>query len=117
MTITSEFQIFVWAAGALLAANLLAMVLFVLFAKLPDGKLRKSIQNIIFELDKFADRMQNEQKRRIAIQNINDVLGWRRILVPAALIGWIIDAEVTAIRKMQAATDTPNLHQEDDIND
>ena len=112
MTITSEFQIFIWAAGALLAANLLAMVLFVLFAKLPDGKFRKSIQNIIFEIDKFADRMQNEQKRRIAIQNINDVLGWRRILVPAALIGWIIDAEVAAIRKMQVATNTPDLHKD-----
>jgi hypothetical protein len=46
-----------------------------------------------------------------AIQQINDVLGWRRVLVPAALIGWIIDAEVAAIRKMQAAADLPGLHQ------
>lgn len=113
MTITSEYQIFIWAAGAILAANLLAMALFVLFAKLPDGRFRESIRSIIFELDKFADRMQNEQKRRTAIQQINDILGWRRILVPAALIGWIIDAEVAAIRKMQAATNTPDLHKEE----
>lgn len=113
MTITSEFQVFVWAAGAILAANLLAMALFVLFSKLPDGRLRESIRGVIFELDRFADRMQNEQKRRIAVQSINEVLGWRRILVPATLIGWVIDAEVAAIRKMQAATDTPDLHKEE----
>lgn len=113
MTITSEFQIFIWAAGALLAANLLAMALFVLFAKLPDGRFRESIRNIIFELDRFADSMANSDKRRTAIQQINEVLGWRRILVPAALIGWVIDAEVAVIRKMQAATDTPDLHRED----
>ncbi|HML33872.1 hypothetical protein [Sporomusa sphaeroides] len=116
MTITSEFQIFIWAAGAILAANLLAMALFVLFAKLPDGRFRQAIHSIILELDKFADRMENEQKRRTAIQQINDILGWRRILVPAALIGWIIDAEVAAIRKMQAATDTPDLHKEENKN-
>lgn len=116
MTLTSEFQIFLWAAGVLLAANLLAMALFVLFAKLPDGRLRESIRGVIFELDRFADNMSNADKRRRAIQEINDVLGWRRILVPAALIGWIIDAEVAAIRKMQAETDTPDLHKEENKN-
>ena len=114
MTITSELQIFIWAAGVLLAANLLAMALFVLYAKLPSGKLRESIRSIIFELDKFADKMSNTAKKKDAIQQINDVLGWRRILVPAALIGWVIDAEVAAIRKMQAATDTPDLHIEEE---
>lgn len=116
MTITSEFQIFIWAAGTLLAANILAMMLFVLFAKLPEGRFRQVIRNIIFELDRFADRMENEQKRRIAIQSINAILGWRRIPVPDALIGWVIDAEVAAIRKMQAVTDTPDLHREEDNN-
>lgn len=112
MIISSELQIFLWAAGVLLMANLLAMVLFVLFAKLPNGSLKVSVQKIIFELDRFADHMENAEKRRSAIQQINDVLGWRRVLVPAVLIGWVIDAEVAAIRKMQQATDCPNLHEE-----
>lgn len=108
----SELQIFLWAAGILLAANLLAMALFVLFARLPNGGLKTAIQNTIFVLDKFADHMENSQKRAEAIRQINDILGWRRILIPAALIGWVIDAEVAAIRKMQQATNCPNLHQE-----
>lgn len=111
MIVTSELQIFVWLGGALLAANILAMALFVLFSKLPDSRLKESIRSIIFELDKFADSMENTEKRRIAIQRINEILGWRKILVPSALIGWIIDAEVAAIRKMQKSTDTPNLHE------
>ena len=87
------------------------MGLFVLFAKLRDGRLKESIRSILFDLDKFADNMENADKRRSAIQQINDILGWRRILVPGALIGWIIDAEVAAIREMQRFTDTPNLHE------
>lgn len=55
--------------------------------------------------------MENIDKRRAAIQQVNDILGCRRILVPGALIGWIIYAEVAVIRKMQKTTNTPNLHE------
>lgn len=109
---TSELQIIVGAAGILLAANILAMALFVLFARLPAGHLRESIRSIIFELDRFADNMENNQKRAEAIRQVSEMLSWRRLLVPAVLIGWIIDIEVSAIRKMQGATDCPNLHEE-----
>jgi hypothetical protein len=116
MTITSELQVFLWAAGILLVANILAMGLFVLFAKIQDGQMKESIRGIIFELDRFADNMENTEKRRSAIQQINEVLGWRKFIIPGALIGWVIDTEVAVIRKMQQATNTPNLHEEDKIN-
>jgi hypothetical protein len=110
----TEYQIVLCAAGVILAANILAMALFVLYAKMPESKIKETIRNIIFELDRFADNMENAEKRRTAIQQINEVLGWRRVLVPGALIGWVIDAEVAAIRKMQQTTDCPNLHEESD---
>lgn len=110
MTVLSDLEIFKWVAGIILAANALAMMLFVLFAKLPDGRLREQIRGSIFVLDNFADCMENEEKRVKAIQQVNDVLGWRRILIPSAIIGWIIDAEVAAIRKMQMTVDIPTLH-------
>lgn len=109
----TELQIALLAAGTILAANILAMLLFVLFARLPDGMLKEPIRAIVYELDRLADCMENSQKRATAIQDINALLGWRKILVPAALIGWVIDLEVAAIRKMQAATGTPNLHEGD----
>ena len=111
---TTESQVIIGAAGAVLAVNLLAYGLHVVRNGLPEGKAKDAVQKVIYELDRIADNMSNPDKRRAAIQQINDVLGWRRILVPAALIGWIIDAEVAVIRKMQAATDTPNLHREDE---
>ncbi len=113
---TSDLQIIYAAFGILLAANVLAMGLFVLFAKLRDGRLKESIRSIIFELDRFADSMENKDKQRFAIQQISDILRWRKFMIPEALIGWAIDAEVAVIRKMQRAANTPNLHGEDKIN-
>jgi uncharacterized membrane protein YbaN (DUF454 family) len=114
MSIIGELQISYVVVGILLAANVLAMVLFILYAKLPVSKTKETIRNIIFELDRFADNMENAEKRRTAIQQINDVLGWRKFIIPGVLIGWVIDAEVAAIRKMQQTTDCPNLHEESD---
>lgn len=112
MEISNEIKILFIAASVMLAANLLAMLLFVLYAKLPAGSFKYLIQGIIFELDNFADSMENVDKRKAAIQQVNDVLGWRKIIIPSALIGWLIDTEVAAIRKMQM-----NLPEGDNLND
>lgn len=101
MQIPSDVQILAWAVGILVLANVLTMALFVLFSKLPESSLKVKIWNIILELDKFADEMDNSEKRSIAIEKIRDLLGWQKIMIPSALIGVIIDMEVTAIRKMQ----------------
>jgi hypothetical protein len=114
MPTKEELYVIAVAAGVVLAANVLAMALFILFSKLPESRLKENIRSIIFELDRICDNMENPEKRRLAIQQINDILGWRKILIPSALIGWIIDMEVAAIRRMQKATDTPNLHGEGD---
>jgi hypothetical protein len=112
MGISNELQIIIWAVGALLSVNVLAMTLFVLFAKMQDSRLKLAIRGIILLLDEFADKMENEEKRYRAIQQINEILGWQKILIPTGLIGWIIDSEVAAIRKMQQSTDTPDLHED-----
>jgi hypothetical protein len=111
MKIANEYQIALLAAGVILTANLLATGLFVLYAKLPESKTKESIRSIIFELDKFADNMENTEKRRAAIQQINDVLGWQKFIIPSTLIGWIVDVEVAAIRKMEQTIISSNLHE------
>lgn len=112
MISSNELQILGYLAGILIGANILAMALFVLFAKLPDGHLRELIRGVIFQLDKFADTMANSEKRAAAIGQVNAILGWRGILVPTALIGWVIDTEVAAIREMQKKAGTPDLHED-----
>lgn len=110
----TELQTVLLAAGVLLAAVLLVLVAHIVYRGLPAGRAKDALQKIIFELDRAADNMENQQKRAAAIQAVSDMLGWRRIIVPKVLIGWLIDAEVAAVRKIQALTDTPNLHQEDE---
>ena len=110
MTVSPELQIVFWAVGIVLAVNFLAVILHFLYRSLTDSPLRNGIRNIIYELDEFADNMENSQKRLTAIQEINSLLGWRKVIVPAALVGLVIDMEVATIRKMQKAADTPDLH-------
>lgn len=112
---TGEMKILVYIAAVFAGINLLAMLLFVLFAKLPNGRWKEIIRNIIFELDKFADSMANSEKRAEAIRQINSILSWRSIMIPSVLIGWVIDTEVAAIRKMQKATNTPDLHEDETV--
>jgi hypothetical protein len=113
----TELQIAYLAAGALLAALLLVLIVHVLYRGLPTGKAKTALQKIIYELDRHADQMQNREKRAAAVQAVMDILGWRRIMIPKVLVGWLIDAEVAFIRRIQTATNTPNLHQEEDGNE
>lgn len=109
MISSEQLQIIGGIAIVLLGANLLAMALFVLFVKLPIGKLRDKIHNIIYELDKFTDNMENKQKRAVAIQDISALLGVWGIFIPSALIGWVFDTESAVIRQMQQLAGTPSL--------
>jgi hypothetical protein len=113
--LTTELQIFLWAAGILLAVNFIAVLLHFLYRALSNGPLRDRIREVVYLIDELADDMSNEQKKRKAIQEISEVFGWwRKIFLPNALIGWVIDLQVTMIRRMQKAAGTPNLHVEED---
>jgi hypothetical protein len=113
--IPPDVKFLLLAVGVLLAANFIAVLLHFLYRALSDSPLREVIRSIIYYLDEFADDMSNVKKRADAIRQVNEVLGWRRVVVPAVIIGWVIDAEVAAIRKMQKTANTPNLHEEEKI--
>lgn len=112
----TELQIALYAVGVILAANFVAVVLHFLYRSLKDGPFRQRIYEVIYLIDEAADNMSNEQKKRKAIQEISEVFGWwRKIFLPNALLGWVIDLQVAAIRKMQKAADTPNLHEDGEL--
>lgn len=110
----TELQTIIWFVGTALVVNIFAVILHFLYMALSDSPLRDFIRSVIFELDRFADNMENSEKRRAAIQQINELLGWRKILIPSVLTGWIINAEVAAIRRMQSSSNAPDLHAEDE---
>lgn len=106
MFVPDQIQTILWTLGALVTVNLLIITLFVLFTKLSEGKLKDATRNIIFQLDKLTDDMGNIEKRTQAIQQLSELLGWRQIFIPNAVLGWIIDTEVATIRKIQQYTQT-----------
>ena len=106
-----ELQILGYGILIFLTLNIIALLLHFLYKSLSDSKFREAIRSIIAKLDEFADTMENSEKKRNAIQEINNLLGWRKILVPTFLISYVIDVQVKAIRKMELITDTPNLHE------
>jgi hypothetical protein len=110
----TELQMLYAAIALVIIINIFAMILFLLYAALPNSGLKKALHKIIYELDRAADNMSNKEKRNTAINVIRDTLGWKRILIPTSLIGVIIDAEVAAIRYMQELTNTPDLHKEEE---
>ncbi len=109
----TDLQMIYLAVGVILAVLFLVITVHIIYRGIPAGKAKERLQKIIYELDRPADQMQNSAKRAAAVQAVMDLLGWRKIIVPKVLIGWIIDAEVAFIRKVQAATKTPDLHREE----
>ena len=69
----TDTQVALLAAGVLLAANFIAVILHFLYRPLSDSQLREAIRDVIYFLDEFADGMDNTQKRADAIRQFNDV--------------------------------------------
>ncbi len=111
-----------WALLIVFAAvNVLvlaAMALYVKIRGLPPGKIKDQLRAILAWIDKNCDDMEAPAKRAKAISQFQQLMFWPtinrwRIYPPAAVIGWLIDAEVAVIRRMQAVTGIENLHQEE----
>ncbi len=109
-----------WALLVIFAAvNVLVLAAMAVYVKakgLPPGRFKTSLYKILFEIDRCCDDMENPSKRSLAISQVQQLMFWPtlnkwRIYPPAAVIGWIIDAEVVIIRRMQAATGIEDLHQ------
>lgn len=69
------------------------------------------VRTLIYDIDKFGDNMSDKQKRQEAINSVKELFSWRGIKVPTFIVGWIIDMEVAAIRKLQSMSSKDcNLH-------
>lgn len=90
--------------GSIVAVNLLLWALFILYAKF--GALRPHLRTIITLIDEFCDSYTDPEKRKKAIENVNGLLGWRRIFIPEFLVGWAVDSEVYFLHKV-----CPDVHK------
>lgn len=69
------------------------------------------VKSLIYNMDKFSDVMSNKQKKTEVVNSVRELFSWRGIRVPAFIVGWIIDMEVSSIRKLQKMSKKDcNLH-------
>jgi len=95
--------------GSILGVNLLLWVIFIMYAKF--GSLRPHLQAIIGWVDNYCDDYEDPEKRKVAVANINELLGWRKIFIPTFLIGWAVDAEVYYLHKICPDVHTAAIQQ------
>lgn len=125
ITVASEFgkalatimTIVLIIALLMLVVNLFQKLVFKIYVSNSSESVQRTVTNIIYHLDHFADHMSNKDKRKEAINNVKDLFIWRAIPIPSFIIGIIIDLEVASIRKLQKGVEKykdPYLHPNDE---
>lgn len=97
----------------MVAIGAAGIVIFLAARKVQNEVITKAA----YAIDKFADEMEDPQKKALLTMQLVQVLGWRRIFLPNAVIGWIIDGTVIAVRKIQEKTGCPDLHPKEGNNE
>lgn len=64
---------------------------------------------VLFAVDEECDHLEVPAKKAEAVRQILDLLGWRRIIVPAALVSWCLTFLVWLTRR----THVPDLHKDE----
>lgn len=65
----------------------------------------------MYSIDAECDALETPVKKQAAIAQIMELLGWRKILVPSALISWCLSVLVWLVRR----TKVPDLHKVDPL--
>ena len=111
---STELMLGLGAAVLLVLVLAVAGVVMYLVAKLPkDAAFMDALTRAAYEIDRFADEMEQPGKRATMAVALTQVLGWKRIFIPNIVLNWIIGLLVGAVRKMQELTGCPDLHKED----
>lgn len=101
---------------ALVAWIILLIVKFAIFKYFDKfcGEHNKCfIRDLIYKCDEFADEMSNKEKKESVVNTIATALKGKKLFIPKFLIGWVVDAEVATIRKLQKSCEhDTNLHKD-----
>ena len=102
-----EYRVLAGILTGMLSGLLLAVwVLVQLRQKVSDPS---RIDVILCWLDEKLDEFENPAKRMQVIIAAQSLLGWRRIFLPAFIVGLVLDIVAALLRK----TGIPDLHKEE----
>lgn len=97
-----------WGCGVIAAAIFLIWLLAFVYRCRGDQAARDWLYLVLFTIDQGCDDLELPQKKREVVAQIMELLGWRRVIVPAALVSWCLSILVWTVRK----TGLPDLHNE-----
>ena len=94
--------------GIIAGASLLIWIIVQVQARIENPTVKETLTQLLYLLDEQCDHMGIPAKRAQVIMGIQQLLGWRRLFLPAFVVGFALDLIVKIIRK----TGVPDLHQE-----
>ena len=113
---TANLPIFIGCIVVLIAlAYFFPVIVFKLYNNASSELTIAALKEIIYQLDKLGDKLENTEKREAAIDKLGTILSIKGISIPRFMRGWIVDAEVEHIRNLQkqSVKDT-DLHKNED---
>ena len=94
--------------GVIAGAALLIWIIVQVQARIENPTVKETLTQLLYLLDEQCDNMEIPAKRAQVIMGVQQLLGWRRLFLPAIVIGFVLDLIVKIIRK----TGVPDLHQD-----
>ena len=95
--------------GAIAGAALLIWIIVQVQARIENPTVKETLTQLLYLLDEQCDNMEIPAKRAQVIMGVQQLLGWRRLFLPAIVVGFVLDFIVKIIRK----TGVPDLHRVD----
>lgn len=95
--------------GVIAGAALLIWIIVQVQARIENPTVKETLTQLLFLLDEQCDNMEIPAKRAQVIMGVQQLLGWRRLFLPAIVVGFVLDLIVRIIRK----TGVPDLHRAD----
>lgn len=103
-TLLSGVNIYVFAGIIVVIAALTyfgPVLVFKLYNSASSELTVAALKEIIYQLDKMADELENSEKREAAINKLGEIISIKGISIPKFMRGWIVDAQVQHIRALQ----------------
>ena len=95
--------------GIIAGAFLLILLIVQVRDRISNPSVKEHLTQLLFLLDEQCDNMEIPAKRAQVIMGVQQLLGWRRLFLPAIVVGFVLDFIVKIIRK----TGVPDLHRVD----
>ena len=92
--------------GGIAGALFLVWCIVQVYDRTGGDKVKEHLRSLLFLLDEQCDHMELPVKRAQTVMAVQALLGWRRLFIPAVMVGFILDVLVKVLRQ----TGIPDLH-------